>query len=112
SVLEMNQVIFCIVLGFLISWGSIPVIRYVVSRRTGSNRTGDFHHSPGTKVPRFGGIALMAAFIVVGAISLAVVPQSLTNTKTRGIILISSLAMFGLGFWDDLRPLGARVKLL
>src|SRR5260370_10340783 len=34
-----------------------------------------------------------------------------TSIRTRGIIIIASLAMFGLGFLDDLRALGARVKL-
>jgi UDP-GlcNAc:undecaprenyl-phosphate/decaprenyl-phosphate GlcNAc-1-phosphate transferase len=110
----MNQLllIICLVVGFLISWGSIPLIRRIVSRRNGPNRTGDFHHGPKTEVPRLGGVALVAAFIVVGTIILAFVPEGLMNTRTCGIIMISSLAMFGLGFWDDLRPLGARVKLV
>src|SRR5262249_36561786 len=30
----------------------------------------------------------------------------------REVMVLTSLLMFGLGFWDDLRPLGARRKLL
>ena len=34
------------------------------------------------------------------------------KAQTNLTVVLSCLAMFGLGFWDDIRPLGAKLKLL
>jgi len=92
--------------------------------------------------PRLGGLALVAAFIAVdlfaGMVSpaqreaqspLPAAPNAMRQAPSatrqapsalrlapcaplNPVILLSCLAMFGLGFMDDLKPLGARKKLL
>jgi UDP-GlcNAc:undecaprenyl-phosphate GlcNAc-1-phosphate transferase len=59
-----------------------------------------------------GGLALAAAFIGVEVFIAALWPERRALTHERPVFLASSLAMFALGFWDDLKPLGARRKLV
>ena len=58
------------------------------------------------------GLALAAAFVGVELFIIAFFPAHRARIPGRAVVVISSLAMFGLGFWDDLRPLGAKRKLL
>ncbi len=76
-----------------------------------AHRTADLHHTNKAPVPRFGGIALAAAFALVQFCITFIFPDQ-TNPHDRLVLLFSSLAMFGLGLWDDLKPLGAKRKLL
>src|SRR4051812_17145652 len=75
-------------------------------------RQSDFHHGGSNSIPRFGGLALALAFIAIQTIIALVHPDTTEQTKDQLIIFFSSLAMFALGFWDDLKPLGAKKKLL
>ena len=100
----------CFLAGLFICWVLIPIVRRV-ALRANRPRSGDFHHTHRTQVPRLGGIAFAAAFAVIAVALLFAIAPSTASIRTRGIIIIASLAMFGLGFWDDLRALGARVKL-
>ncbi|HEY0456695.1 MAG TPA: MraY family glycosyltransferase [Verrucomicrobiae bacterium] len=52
------------------------------------------------------------AFALVAIAVSIVAPATLTTPKTRLAMVLGSMAMFGLGFRDDLRPLGAKKKLL
>jgi len=125
-------------LGLAVSLILIPLILKLSSRLSGLQRAPDLHHhgvdsgksivdSTQTlkstnldnpqlstinhrQVPRFGGLALALAFVAVEILIGLVLPGEWT--RTQSVVLISSLAMFGLGFWDDLRPLGAKRKLL
>jgi UDP-GlcNAc:undecaprenyl-phosphate GlcNAc-1-phosphate transferase len=76
------------------------------------HRPKDWHHTRSVPVPRLGGAALAVVFVMIEFYLAAVRPDLHARIPGREIIVISSLAMFGLGFWDDLRPLGARRKLL
>ena len=104
--------ILCISLGFITCWALIPIIRRRAMKNGRSARGSEFHHTHQVAVPRFGGLALAAAFVVV-ALSIAFfIPTASTSIKIRLVIVLGALAMFGLGFWDDLRPIGAKIKLL
>lgn len=108
----INQLI-CALAGFGVSFGIIVFILRGWGRRQLSPRSVEFHHaqSPGqTPVPRFGGIALAAAFAVLICLPLNLLFGCQTDSL-RWVIAGTSLAMFGLGFWDDLRALGAKRKL-
>ena len=59
-----------------------------------------------------GGLALAIAFIGIELFMAIAFPEQRAKTPGRLVVLLSSLAMFGLGFWDDLKPLGAKRKLL
>ena len=99
--------------GFTVSLGAIVLILRACQAGRLAPRSPEFHHpnhSQRSPIPRFGGIALAAAFASLSAVAgnslLGFTPDPL-----RWVIVGLSLAMFGLGLWDDLRPLGARRKL-
>jgi UDP-GlcNAc:undecaprenyl-phosphate GlcNAc-1-phosphate transferase len=80
--------------------------------RTLFQRRPDPHHTHHQPVPRLGGLALAIAFIGVELFIAVANPEQRAQTAGRVVVLLSSLAMFALGFWDDLKPLGAKRKLL
>jgi len=86
-----------------------PVISYA-RRKLFFQRSSELHHTHKTPVPRLGGVALAAAFIIIELVTLLFPEQH--KWQERMVLAGSSLGMFGLGFWDDLRPLGAKRKLL
>ena len=67
----------------------------------------DFHHIHNTSVPRLGGLALVLAFLAVALAVVVIAPETFGEALKPGVVIGSSVAMFLLGFWDDLRPLGA-----
>jgi UDP-GlcNAc:undecaprenyl-phosphate GlcNAc-1-phosphate transferase len=104
------QILSCLALGFFLCWALIGIVLKRAEKGAVANREKDFHHAPGTPVPRLGGVAIVCAFIVVAlAIYLGTSVPSASAT-TLGVVVFSSLAMFALGLGDDLRPLGAKFK--
>ena len=96
------------VLGFGTTFAMVPlVIRrlapFVAHRR-------EMHQTHQTPVPRLGGIGLATAFVLIVAASFAV--DDPRPGHPRLVLGLTSLAMFALGLWDDLSPLGAKKKLL
>lgn len=99
--------------GGLVCWGLIHLIIRYCSRNRGAVRDGDFHHGPvGETVPRFGGVALAGAFIAVVLVHGWSHEWQCASQNSVVAIIVTSLAMFAVGFWDDIKPLGARKKLL
>jgi UDP-GlcNAc:undecaprenyl-phosphate/decaprenyl-phosphate GlcNAc-1-phosphate transferase len=97
------------VTGALVSLVMIPIIRRSF-RPSVRGDVGDFHHVQGVQVSRMGGLAFVGSFVV----TFFIVHKFAAPTGDTGIyqtIFIAALAMFLLGFWDDLKPLGARRKL-
>src|SRR5438874_7109933 len=105
-------VVECVLLGLGIVLVGIPLIlKACESGRLGS-RTADLHHTQKVAVPRLGGLALAAAFVGIELFIILFYGDHRDRVTGRNIAVISPLLMFGLGFWDDLRPLGAKRKLL
>jgi UDP-GlcNAc:undecaprenyl-phosphate GlcNAc-1-phosphate transferase len=102
--------IICGVLGFLISWSLIPVIQRRFSRHASDGARG-FHHTHATPIPRFGGVAIAAGFVVVAVVAAVFSPFEPLQIPHRWGMILGSLAMFGLGLRDDFKPLDARLKL-
>jgi UDP-GlcNAc:undecaprenyl-phosphate GlcNAc-1-phosphate transferase len=105
-------VLFCISLGFLACWLAIPRIRKRVAKKSISAGRGEFHHTHTASVPRYGGLALAISFALLAVAVSVFAPIGHTSLSGRLALIFGSLAMFGLGFWDDIKPLGAKVKLL
>lgn len=103
-------VIWCAVLGFGLAFFVIPLIIKAASR-LGVSRGPDAHHTNQTPICRLGGLALVAAFVGTELFIAALFPEHRTLIHGRTTIVLGSLAMFALGFVDDLRPLGAKKKL-
>lgn len=78
--------------------------------RFGIGRVRDFHHANRPPVPRLGGLALAAAFVAVNVLSALLSPQQNLLKGDLQAVVFSSLAIFGIGLLDDLRPLGAKKK--
>lgn len=109
--MDSIKLLFGLLIGLATSFSLIPVV-LKVSRRYGlASGAREAHHTHKIPVPRLGGIALAGALVVVTLIFSLLDPNFLQQDD-RWVIIASSLAMFGLGFWDDLRPLGAKRKLL
>jgi len=108
-----DALIICVFVGFAASFGVTAYIVQVWCRRQLPPRAVEFHHGQNPAQPsvsRLGGIALAAAF--VGIISIS--STSFFGFKPDNMLWTvagTTLAMFGLGLWDDLRALGAKRKL-
>ena len=90
---------------------SVPLILKYSGRMHLAGRSPDLHHTHKVPVPRLGGIALDAAFVAINLLTVLPYPR-VGNMRDQLIVVGASLAMFGLGLWDDLKPLGAKRKLL
>src|ERR1041385_4224258 len=86
-----------------------PVVAFCRNGR--SSRVADLHHTHKIAVPRVGGLALAGAFVVVNLVTVLFFPSQ-RNYHDRLVLCGTGLAMFALGFWDDLHPLGAKRKLM
>ena len=102
----------CALVGLGIVFLVIPLALAVAPLKNRLQRGQDLHHTHQKPTPRLGGLVLAIAFIGVEAFIAIFWPEQRSSTPGRAVMVLSSLAMFGLGFWDDLKPVGARRKLL
>jgi UDP-GlcNAc:undecaprenyl-phosphate GlcNAc-1-phosphate transferase len=105
------QIAACLALGFIVCWALIGMILRRADRGIGLGRPREFHHGHKSPIPRLGGVAMACAFGVVAIVIPMCTDLSDAAAQTLVVIVLSSLAMFTLGLWDDLRALGAKVKL-
>lgn len=98
-------------LGLALSWAAIPPILRL-SPRLSTLRVRDFHHTNKAPIPRYGGLALAVSLIGLEVfLHIFEPPPGRLASVDRMLIILSSLAMFAIGFLDDIRPLGAKKKL-
>ena len=74
-------------------------------------RATQWHHGSRPSVPRLGGAILVVAFLTIELLIRLLRPELRATTPGRDVVVLASVAMFGLGFWDDIRPLGPIRKL-
>jgi UDP-GlcNAc:undecaprenyl-phosphate GlcNAc-1-phosphate transferase len=75
-------------------------------------RGGELHHASRIEKSRLGGVALAAAFVSVVLLFNALNGGLFQPVSQQGAIVAASLAMFGLGLWDDISALGATRKFI
>jgi UDP-GlcNAc:undecaprenyl-phosphate GlcNAc-1-phosphate transferase len=109
--LNWLRILASLLLGLGSSWAILGIILRWSERRLHLSRGREFHHAHQMPVPRWGGIAVAAAFTACAVAILFFTAIPASDAYTLMVILVSSLAMFGLGLWDDLRPLSAWFKL-
>ena len=109
--MEWIELLTGAVVGLITSLCLIPLILQA-SRRYRLARRSEAHHTDQIPVSRLGGIALAGSFIAVILIFSFVPLPDFALTLDRWLMIGASLAMFGLGLWDDLFALGARRKLV
>lgn len=102
----------CCALGFGLSFLAIQRVLSAWANRQDSPAARDFHHTHKQPVPRLGGLGLAAGFVGVEALILFLYPSDLSSTHKPAGLIGGVLGMFLLGVWDDIRPIGARKKLL
>ena len=110
--MSYGPILSCGLLGMGIVSLVVPLVLKAALATNLFQRGQDLHHTHKKPVPRLGGLALVAAFIGTEAFIAVMYPEYRARISGRSVVLLSSLAMFALGFWDDLKPLGARRKLL
>jgi len=103
--------LICGALGFLVSWSLIPIIQRRFAAYAGRTLA-SFHHTHSNPIPRFGGIAIAAAFFVVVMVAVTMHWFEPHSAAPRWGTIVGSLAMFLLGLRDDFKPLDARFKLV
>ncbi|HEX8295212.1 MAG TPA: MraY family glycosyltransferase [Chthoniobacteraceae bacterium] len=97
-----------LLMGFLIAVLCTPWVIRLSQRGIGldyANETRKTHAEP---IPRLGGMPLMLAMSLGLMLILSLQPEHSSNWFAT---LLGSVLMYGLGLWDDLRPLGAKLKL-
>lgn len=98
--------------GMAVTLAIIPLILRMCSRSPLLQRAADLHHGSTTAIPRLGGLALVAAYVLLLCLPTGVIPQGVLESRPGILVLLAPLAMFAVGFYDDLKPLGAKKKLL
>src|SRR6266511_4052633 len=98
-------------LGMGIVFLLIPLILKLCLHTQWFERTPDLHHTHKNAIPRLGGIALAAAFVGIEVLLAVFFPEQ-GDARQLKIVVGSSLAMFGIGLWDDIGSLGAKRKFL
>ena len=109
--MNLLSVLVCAIVGLATTLALIPVIQRARARAVAAALGGIFHHTHKTPVSRLGGLALAAAFAVVALVGFIFFAPDGLSVRENAVIILGALSMFGLGFWDDLRRLGARKKL-
>lgn len=96
------------ILGFGVSVFCTPWVIRLAHRGIGLDYGHEARKRQEVPIPRLGGMPLMLAMSLGLLVIFSFRPDSATNWFP---ILLGSLLMYGLGLWDDLKPLGARRKL-
>ena len=115
--LGVQSMVFCSVLGGLVSLLVIPLIllpglyRSMAFNRRGLAQVAHGDHKPVTF--RLGGLALVTAFLSVAALIHLLYPSAIEDrTHVCLTIICAALAMFVTGLWHDIRPVPAPRRLL
>lgn len=97
------------ILGFAVSVSCTPWVIRLAQRGVGLDYAHETRKKQEVPIPRLGGMPLMLAITTGLLVIFATRTEDATNWFP---ILLGSVLMYGLGLWDDFKPLGARIKLL
>jgi UDP-GlcNAc:undecaprenyl-phosphate/decaprenyl-phosphate GlcNAc-1-phosphate transferase len=112
TVMEFQRLILSFLAGAAVGLAGIALILRMGRHMDLSRRGGEMHHATGVQKSRLGGVALAAAFVSVLLLFVLLNSGGLKTASQEWAIVAASIAMFGLGLWDDLFVLGARRKLI
>ena len=111
--------LFCLLLGCLITLLTIPLLllpglRASILEEASRLSTGRSRGAVARANPsKLGGVSLVVAFTVVSLMVCFLYPAAWQDGDRASLtILLTGLGVFGIGFWDDLRPLGYRRRLI
>ncbi len=95
-------------MGFLVSFLTTPVVIGFAHQGLGLDRADESRKRHRVPTPRLGGMPVMFALSIGLLIILSMKPAYRSDWFP---ILLGSVLMFGLGLWDDFKPIGAKKKL-
>jgi len=98
--------------GLLMVVALMPLLRQQVIEKVFARRRHQFHQTHDHPISRLGGLALAISFLILGVATYWFAGEDDARSDLRLVIMGGALAMFAVGFWDDLQPLGAKKKLL
>lgn len=104
-----SKPVFFFLLGCLISVAGTYFVIYGIRNRLGMDKPDAYRKHHKTPVSRLGGLPIFAAFLAATAWLASGSPKFMESWWP---VLLTSALMFGIGFLDDLKPLGAKFKLL
>ena len=97
--------------GFVVSFVVLTLILRVWRRKL-TRRVAEFHHAQNASqapVPRYGGLGLAAAFVALVGLR-RFFNHGFQTDASAWVIAGTALAMFGLGFWDDVPAAGRQAQ--
>jgi UDP-GlcNAc:undecaprenyl-phosphate GlcNAc-1-phosphate transferase len=97
-----------LIFGFLVSLLTTPWIIRLAETGVGLDTPNESRKTQETPIPRLGGAPIMLA---VSLALIAILFMQPAKASSWFPVLLGSLLMYGLGLADDLRPLGARIKM-
>jgi UDP-GlcNAc:undecaprenyl-phosphate GlcNAc-1-phosphate transferase len=96
-------------LGWVISVLLTPSVIRICHRGIGMDDPNETRKTHSVPIPRLGGAAIVIASLAGLALNFWIDPKATVNWAP---LLVGSVLMYGLGLWDDLKPLGAKRKLI
>ena len=94
--------------GFCVALLCTPWVIRLSERGVGLDYAHESRKKQERPIPRLGGMPIMLSTALGLLVILTARPANAANWFP---VLVGSLMMYGLGLWDDLKPVGARVKL-
>ncbi|PXA03700.1 hypothetical protein DDZ13_10420 [Coraliomargarita sinensis] len=103
--------LFFLLLGCFASW---LVIHLALQIELGVSRSEEIqhHHTHSGVIPRVGGLGIVVGFAATYLLCFFFLDERDNQSLIHYSVFAGAVAAFLLGFIDDMRPLGARVKLL
>ena len=103
--------LFFILLGCFTAWIVIHGL-LAVGFAQGNTAQPQHHHTHTGVIPRIGGVGLVAGFAVTYLLCFLLLDEKDNKSLMHYAVFVGGAGAFLLGFIDDLRPLGAKLKLL
>lgn len=100
------------VAGFGITYLLVPMVIALAKDLPSAGGRQEVHHTHKTPVPRLGGVALVVTFVALVFLVAAFGRVSTYSPAIQLAVVLGAVAMFFVGVADDLRPIGARKKLV
>lgn len=116
--MNIEPMLFCLLLGCLVTLLTLPLLllsgwrRGVLADLQRRNGVGSAPVPESPAVSKWGAVPLAASFLAVSLLACLMFPDSGADSRHGWTILLTGLAIFGIGVWDDLKPLGARRRLI
>ena len=107
--LAMTHILFFLAFGFLVSVILTPWMIRLAHAGVGLDAPDEGRKRQASPIPRIGGVPLMFSLVLGVMVILWMQPG---RSFEWFPIMLGLSMMFALGLWDDVKPLGAKKKLL